>query len=129
MKLLLDTHVLVWWTSNADLLSPKAYELLMDYNNTLLLSFASVWEIQIKLQMGKIKLNLPIKDLIANQQEVNKLELLPIELKHIYSLNNLPKSHGDCFNRMIGSQAIVENIPIVSIDNAFDLYPVKRIWS
>ena len=128
MKLLLDTHVLIWWTSDANKLSSKVYELLMDSNHTLLLSFVSVWEIQIKSQLGKLKLDLPVSNLITNQQNVNKLVMLPIELNHIYSLENLPSYHRDPFDRLLISQAIVGKIPILSVDKVFDQYPVERIW-
>ncbi len=128
MKFLLDTHVLIWWANDANKLSSKVYDLLIDPNHILLLSFVSVWEIQIKSQLGKLKLDLPLSDLITNQQNINNLMMLPIELNHIYSLENLPNHHRDPFDRLLISQAIVENIPILSVDKVFDQYSVERIW-
>jgi PIN domain nuclease of toxin-antitoxin system len=128
VKLLLDTHVLIWWTSSSEKLSESVYSLLSDSDNTLKFSIASIWEIQIKLQLGKLTLNSSLASLIENQQRVNNLQLLPIELVHIYALAGLPNHHRDPFDRILIAQAIVEKIPIVSIDSVFDAYPSERLW-
>ncbi len=128
MKLLLDSHVLIWWSSSSEKLSKKVYDLINDTNNTLLFSIASVWEMQIKFQLGKLNLNSTLPTLIQNQQRVNNIQLLPIELSHIYALNNLPLHHKDPFDRLLIAQTIVEQIPIVSIDEVFDNYPIQRLW-
>jgi PIN domain nuclease of toxin-antitoxin system len=91
-------------------------------------SIASVWEMQIKLQLGKLNLNSSLPVLIDNQQRVNNLQLLPIELVHIWGLTNLPNYHRDPFDRLLIAQAIVEQIPLVSIDSVFDNYPIQRLW-
>ena len=93
MKLLLDTHTFIWWDSEPAKLSTKVLALCQDQENTLILSVASVWEIQIKSQLGKIKLNLPLKELIISQQKINNIVILPIALKHILSLEGLPSHH------------------------------------
>ena len=128
MKLLLDSHVLIWWSSSSEKLSKNVYDLIDDTNNTLLFSIASVWEMQIKLQLGKLNLNSNLPDLIDNQKRVNNLQILPIELNHIYALNNLPSHHKDPFDRLLIAQAIVEQIAIVSIDEVFNNYPIQRLW-
>ncbi|MBW4667115.1 MAG: type II toxin-antitoxin system VapC family toxin [Cyanomargarita calcarea GSE-NOS-MK-12-04C] len=128
MKLLLDSHVLIWWASSSEKLSERVYSLIHDTNNTLLFSIASIWEIQIKLHLGKLNLNSSLPVLIENQQRVNNLQLLPIELAHIWGLTNLPNHHRDPFDRLLISQAIVEKIPLVSIDSVFDNYPIQRLW-
>ena|SRR5947209_7117988 len=71
MKLLLDTHIFIWWADQPEKLSPAALSALEDEANELLLSVASVWEMQIKIQLGKLKLSLPLKELVKNQQESN----------------------------------------------------------
>ena len=101
---------------------------LTDTNNTWILSIASVWEMQIKLQLGKLNLNSTLPNLIDNQQRVNNLQILPIDLTHIYALNNLPSHHKDPFDRLLIAQAMVEQMPIVSIDEVFDNYPIQRLW-
>jgi PIN domain nuclease of toxin-antitoxin system len=73
MKLLLDTHIFIWWADQPEKLSKAVLSALEDENNDLLLSVASVWEMQIKIQLGKLKLNLPLRELIKNQQETNNL--------------------------------------------------------
>lgn len=128
MKLLLDTHVLIWWSSNSDKLTNKVYDLITDTNNSLMFSIASVWEMQIKSQLGKLNLIAPIPELIANQQQVNKIQILPIELNHIYVLKDLPDNHRDPFDRIIIAQALFEKMPVVSKDEIFDAYPVDKIW-
>ncbi len=128
MRLLLDTHVLIWWSSSSEKLSANVYNLIADNNNTLIFSIASIWEMQIKSQSGKLNLNSPLPDLIKIQQEVNNLQILPLELSHIYALKNLANHHRDPFDRILIAQAMVENLPLLSIDVAFDSYPVQKIW-
>ncbi|MEH2361344.1 type II toxin-antitoxin system VapC family toxin [Nostoc sp.] len=128
MNFLLDTHTLIWWSIDPVKLSQQVINLLDDQSNTLFLSIISVWEIQIKLQIGKLTLKMPLSELIKDQQEINDLQLLPIELTHIYALTNLPNHHRDPFDRLLIAQATVEQVPIVSIDSAFDGYPIQRLW-
>ncbi|AFY54702.1 hypothetical protein Riv7116_2175 [Rivularia sp. PCC 7116] len=128
MNILLDTHVFIWSTGNPQRLSQKVTDLLTDTSNTWMLSIASVWEMQIKLQLGKLNLNSKLPDLIENQQRVNNLQILPVELTHIYALNNLPSHHKDPFDRLLIVQAIVEQIQLASIDEIFDNYPIQRLW-
>jgi PIN domain nuclease of toxin-antitoxin system len=128
MKLLLDTHVLIWWSSSSEKLSANVYNLIADTSNILVFSVASIWEIQIKSQSGKLNLNSTLPDLIKNQQQVNNLQILPIELSHIYALKDLPIHHRDPFDRILIAQSIVENMPLLSIDMVFDSYPVQKIW-
>jgi len=128
MNLLLDTHVFIWLSLTPERLSEQVTDLLMDETNLWFLSLASVWEMQIKRQLGKLSLNLPLPELIASQQQTNGLQLLPIELNHIFTLENLPQFHRDPFDRLLIAQAITEQIPLLSIDTVFDHYPVQRLW-
>jgi PIN domain nuclease of toxin-antitoxin system len=128
MKLLLDTHTFIWWATSSDKLSSNVLALLTNADNQLILSLASVWEMQIKCQIGKLQLGKSVPTLVANQQEHNHLLVLPIELSHVYALENLPGVHKDPFDRIIIAQAVVENLPIITIDILFDRYPVVRMW-
>ncbi len=128
MKLLLDTHTFIWWDSAPQKLSPKALAFCQNPENTWLLSMASIWEIQIKLQLGKLSLNLPLPELIESQQQTNNIELLPINLIHVLTLDSLPKHHKDPFDRLLISQAIVESAVLVSDDSILANYPVKIEW-
>lgn len=93
MKLLLDTHIFIWWADQPEKLSPAALSALEDEANELLLSVASVWEMQIKIQLGKLKLRLPLKELVKNQQETNDLTVSPVALTHVLALDALPFHH------------------------------------
>lgn len=128
MKLLLDTHTFIWWDSSPQKLSRKALDLCQNPENNLLLSIASIWEIQIKLQLGKLSLNLPLPELIESQQQTNNIELLPINLTHLFTLDSLPNHHKDPFDRLLISQAIVEDAVLVSGDSILANYPVKIEW-
>lgn len=128
MQLLLDTHSFIWWSINSEKLSLTGQDLLFDRNNRLFLIVASVWEMQIKLQLGKLQLNPSLQELIKNQITINNLEILSIDLAHIWTLATLIHYHKDPFNRLLISQSITEIMPILSIDEIFDLYPVQRIW-
>ncbi len=128
MRLLLDTHVLIWWSSSSERLSTNVYNLVTDPSNTLLFSIASIWEMQIKVQTGKLNLISPLPNLIENQQQKNKIHLLPIDISYVYPLDSLPNHHRDPFDRILIAQAMVENIPLVSIDAVFDAYPIQRMW-
>lgn len=87
MRILLDTHSFIWWNGELHKLSPKAYALCHDSTTTLILSYASIWEIQIKHQLGKINLNNSLRSIVQTQQMNNDLELLPIQPEHIYALD------------------------------------------
>jgi PIN domain nuclease of toxin-antitoxin system len=128
MNVLLDTHTLIWFSISPSRLSERIINLLSDADNNLFLSIASVWEMQIKFQLGKLNLNLPLPELIETQKQTNGLQILPIELSHIYTLDGLPNHHRDPFDRILVAQTIFEKIPLLSIDAIFDAYPINRIW-
>ena len=127
-RILLDTHTFIWLDLEPVKLSTDCQSLLLDCENILLLSLASVWEMQVKHQLGKLTLRLPLPDLIAEQQQVNNIQLLPIELNHIWMLERLANHHRDPFDRLLIAQAIAEDVSILSNDGLFDLYPVERLW-
>lgn len=128
MKFLLDTHTFIWWDSEPTRLSQKILVQFQDRRNILLLSVASIWEMQIKLQLGKLSLKLPLAELVETQQRTNGIELLPIDLAHILALEGLPNHHKDPFDRLLIAQANVENAILVSNDPIFASYPVRLDW-
>src|SRR5262245_47082819 len=101
MKLLLDTHAFIWWDSEPAKLPGKTLALCQDQANTVLVSVASVWEMQIKLQLGKLKLNLSLAEMVESQRQTNNIEVLPIFLAHTLALENLPAHHKDPFDRLL----------------------------
>ena len=128
MKLLLDTHAFIWWDSAPDKLSPQVLRLCQDPTNEMILSVASVWEMQIKMQLGKLKLKLPLAEIIKGQQQTNNIQTLPITLAHTLALDELPMHHKDPFDRLLIAQANVEEAVLVSRDKIFAQYPVKLLW-
>lgn len=128
MRVLIDTHVFIWWTSDYKNLSLSVYNLLCDLNTEVFLSIVSIWEMQIKLSLGKIQFKTPLPQLIENEVKRNKIQLLPIDLSHIYALSDLPNYHRDPFDRLLIAQAKSEKLVIISIDEKFDGYEIERLW-
>lgn len=128
MRLLLDTHAFVWWDIDPTRLSPRALALCQDPGNQLVLSVASVWEMQIKIQLGKLHLENSLADMIAEQQRTNNIEILPVNLAHALALATLPIAHKDPFDRLLISQARVEGMPFISRDPEFAAYPIAVEW-
>jgi len=128
LDLLFDMHSFVWWADEPMKLSRAALAALEDKNNRLFLSDVSIWEMQIKVQLGKMKLKLPLQDLIDSQQRDNEIEILSIITEHILALDNLPFHHKDPFDRLLIAQSLVEDFTIVTIDSEFPAYPAKLLW-
>lgn len=128
MKLLFDTHTFIWWDSQPNNLSQTSLTLLQDRSNILLLSVISIWEMQIKLQLGKLTLSRSLLEIIENQQQTNQIELLSVNLAHVLELDKLPLVHKDPFDRLLITQANVENAALVSCDPIVAQYPVNVIW-
>jgi PIN domain nuclease of toxin-antitoxin system len=128
MKLLFDTHAFIWWDSEPSKLSPQVLELCRDRTNLLLLSVASAWEMQIKLQLDKLTLALPLEELIDRQRQTNGIELLPITLPHVLALQALPPLHRDPFDRLLIAQANVEGVTLVTNDPLIARYDVSWLF-
>ena len=127
MNLLLDTHIFIWLQIELHKLSAARMEMLENKNNTLFLSLASLWELQLKIQNGKFKFPKPLPEIIREQQSINDLRILPITPAHIYELENLPFHHKDPFDRLLISQATVEDYTLVTDDPKFSAYSAKLI--
>jgi PIN domain nuclease of toxin-antitoxin system len=127
MKLLLDTHAFIWWDSDPTRLSAPALAALLDPANEVWLSVASVWEMVIKVQLGKLALRLPLADIVS-QQRANGLRVLPVALAHVLAVEGLPAVHKDPFDRVLIAQANVEGAQLVSADPVVRQYPVRVLW-
>ena len=127
MKYILDTHTFIWWNDDPQLLSEKVFALCEDPSNKLFVSLASVWEMQIKLQLKKLKLSASLESIIE-QQQANNIELLTLTTQHILNLSTFPMHHKDPFDRLIISQANMDNAILLSADKKFELYDVKVDW-
>jgi len=128
MRLLLDTHAFLWFIMGSSNLSANARALIEDQANESFLSVAGLWEMAIKVSLGKLTLSDSLDVLIPQQLSLNGIELLNIQITHAAAVSTLPFHHRDPFDRLLIAQAIVEGMPVVSADTAFDAYPVNRLW-
>jgi len=128
VRLLLDTHTLLWFATDNPRLSANAYELIGDATNEALVSIASLWEMAIKINTGKLIVGQPLDRFIAQHLIANRFELLPISIAHILQIAELPLHHRDPFDRLLVAQARAERLPIISADTLFDAYPITRLW-
>jgi PIN domain nuclease of toxin-antitoxin system len=106
----------------------RARGIIEERASEVFFSIASAWEITIKTSIGKLALRDPLREAVAQQQRDNDITLLDITMDHLAQLATLPLYHRDPFDRMLIAQAMVENIPIISADTAFDTYNIIRLW-
>jgi len=128
MNLLLDTHAFLWFIDGSAKLSQRARELIEDQGNAKLVSVASLWEMGLKMSLGRLELAQPFGDLIPRQMELNGFGLLPVRISHIARIISLPFQHRDPFDRMIVAQCVAEGLSVVSLDSVYDKYSVQRLW-
>ncbi len=128
MRLLLDTHVFLWFVFGSPKLSAAARALMEDAANEKLFSIASVWETSIKVGIGKLQLTQPVGTFFREQTAHKGITLLPITLDHAAHVSLLPPHHRDPFDRLLVAQSITERIPILSADAALDAYEVVRLF-
>ncbi|MGB9754353.1 type II toxin-antitoxin system VapC family toxin [Roseiflexus castenholzii] len=128
MKLLLDTHAFLWFVGGDERLSPSARALIEDMSNDAYLSIASLWEMAIKISLGRLQLAQPFETFIPHQLSLNRIRLLGITISHTAKVSTLPFHHRDPFDRLLVAQAQVEQMPLVSSDAAFDAYGLTRLW-
>jgi PIN domain nuclease of toxin-antitoxin system len=128
MRILLDTHVLIWLVEGDKNLSTVARSAIEDEDNSLYLSIASLWEITIKLSLGKLDLQLSVDEMVESFLIPGGIEILQIETSHLSILRDLPLHHRDPFDRLIIAQAQAEKMTLISADGVFDLYGVDLRW-
>lgn len=128
MRLLLDTHSFLWFIGGDERLSLTAREFIEDVQNDVFLSVASLWEMAIKVSLGRLRFGPPFEVFISQQMSINHVGLLNITVSHAARVADLPFYHRDPFDRLLIAQALTEGMPIVSLDPAFDAYGVTRLW-
>jgi PIN domain nuclease of toxin-antitoxin system len=126
LPVLLDTHAFLWWCEDSPELSTKARDAMSVQD--CFVSFASFWEIAIKVSLGKLRLPGVIDRYLATQMSLNGFEQMEISFRQIMRCATLERHHGDPFDRLLVAQAQEEELPIVSRDPVFDRYGVNRIW-
>jgi PIN domain nuclease of toxin-antitoxin system len=128
MRILIDTHTLLWFVWNHPNLSATALNHIVNPGNVLLLSTGTIWEMAIKVNIGKLTLASPF-DVFVNQAiATSRLTVLPITVAHAAALTSLPLHHRDPFDRLLVAQALTENVHLLSADGVFDAYPIARLW-
>jgi PIN domain nuclease of toxin-antitoxin system len=127
MRLLSDTQAFLWFSEGSPRLPATARLLLEDPANQVFVSMASVWEIAIKVGIGKFTLTRPLEQFLIERLDGNEFEILPIERAHILRLVGLPLHHRDPFDRLLVAQCLAEGLPLVSVDTVFDTYGVQRL--
>lgn len=128
MRLMLDTHTFLWFIEGSLNLSDMARNLIEDRGNQRFLSIASLWEMSIKVSIGKLELEMTFSDLVKREVYGNAIELLEIRAEHLDELAKLPFHHKDPFDRLMISQSLIESVPIVTRDSVFGSYPVHVLW-
>jgi len=128
VRLLLDSHTLIWAADDPARLSPLVQGLLQDPAHDRLTSAATLWEIAIKVGLGKLPLSLPYRQWMERAMADLVLTVLPITLDHAERQSSLPWHHRDPFDRLLVAQAQVEGVPLVSSDAAVDAYGITRLW-
>jgi PIN domain nuclease of toxin-antitoxin system len=128
VRVLLDTHAFLWWISDDRRLSDRAKEIIGDGSNELYFSAASGWEISIKAGLGRLEVPEDLEPFIADQLSRNAIQALPIYLRHALHTRTLPDHHRDPFDRILVSQAVLEELPLLSADPLVSSYPVEVVW-
>ena len=128
MRVLLDTHVFLWWVNDDKQLSATGRNIIGDGRNEIFLSVASGWEMAIKTQLGKLTMPSNFEQFITDQLLQNAITTLPIQLSHALHIYTLPLHHRDPFDRLLVAQSQLENLPILTADGQLGRYDVEIIW-
>lgn len=128
MNILLDTHAFLWFVTDDPRLSDKARVLIEAEDSQPFLSVASLWEMAIKVSLGKLQIEQPFETFIPQQLTLNGIGILSLSLEHTAAIATLPFHHRDPFDRLIAVQAKIEQMPLVSVDAMFDAYELERVW-
>src|SRR5262245_42640571 len=128
MKLLLDAHALLWFLADDPQLSATARAALVDPANERWLSPITLVEIALKVRLGKLSLSAPFGVLFPAQLAANRVQLYPLEPRHIEPLTTLPFRHKDPFDRLLVATVLVDKLELVSADAVLDAYGITRLW-
>lgn len=127
-RILLDTHVFLWWVDDAPDLTDVALRAIADRRNECFLSVVSCWEMAIKSSLGKLRLAKSVERFVSDQMAANGFTLLGMELRHVAKVEKVPFYHRDPFDRLLVAQAIADRLTIVSGDRIFADYGVNVLW-
>ena len=128
MRILLDTHTLLWAAFDEDSLSPRARRIVQSPGNEIIVSAASAWEVATKYRLGKLDFARDLAENFVAEVTAAGYLLLPISPEHAQRAGLLPGDHKDPFDRMLAAQALHEDMPLLSNDPQFDVFGVRREW-
>jgi PIN domain nuclease of toxin-antitoxin system len=128
VRALLDTHALLWWLCDDPALSEPARKCIAAPANTMVVSAASAWEIATKVRLGKLPTGVDLAANFGSYMEQARFDQLPISAEHAIRAGLLPGEHKDPFDRMLIAQAQAEAMPIVTNEQIFEGYGVRRVW-
>jgi PIN domain nuclease of toxin-antitoxin system len=127
VRLLLDTHVLLWWIDGDPRISSRSRELISG-DNAVAVSVVSIWEIAIKASLGRLAVPRDLRTYLRRQLARNQFELLPVLLEHAVAVRDLPLHHRDPFDRLLIAQSRAEGLALVSRDTRMKAYEVEVVW-
>jgi PIN domain nuclease of toxin-antitoxin system len=128
MRLLLDTHAFLWFMEGSARLSKSAKDHIEDQSHDLLLSIASLWEMAVKISLGKLDVPRPFAEFMQSHLALSSIGLLEINPQHTYAVPDLPFHHRDPFDRLLVAQCLSEGLTLISSDGVFEKYGVERVW-
>lgn len=128
MRVLLDTHALVWAAGDPDRLSSRARATIADPATVVFVSLTSAWELAILQGLERVRLEIPLGTLFTQGLAALRMHLLPIRLPHVAGVAGLPHYHRDPFDRLLVATALAEKLAVVSADRAFMRYGVPVVW-
>jgi len=128
VRLLLDTHVFLWFLAGNSRLRAASRRRVENKANDKFLSIASVWEMAIKVSLGKLELEDPLGEIVERGAGENGIALIGISKDHVLRVSTLPWHHRDPFDRLLAAQAMHEGMTLLTGDSAFDAYGVRRVW-
>jgi PIN domain nuclease of toxin-antitoxin system len=128
LRLLLDTHALLWWLTKDSFLSPLARRAIAHQYNTVMVGAASAWEIATKVRLGRLEAAADITGDFGTYLAHEQFEGLPVSIEHGIRAGSLPGSHKDPFDRMLIAQAMLDGMVLVSNEQGFGAYGVRLLW-
>jgi PIN domain nuclease of toxin-antitoxin system len=128
VRFVLDTHTFLWFIMGNEQLPQPTRAVIANMDHEIYLSIASLWEIAIKVSLGKLTLHKPFAELIPEQLRINELQILPINLNDLISVTQLPFIHRDPFDRLLIAQTIVNDLVLITKDETLSQYAVRAVW-
>jgi PIN domain nuclease of toxin-antitoxin system len=128
MRFLLDTHAFLWFIEGNARLSNTGKDYIEDQSHDLLLSIASLWQMAVKISLGKLDLPQPFAEFMQSHLALSSIGLLEISSRHTYAVADLPYHHRDPFDRLLAAQCLSEGLTLISSDAVFEKYGVERVW-